>query len=260
MSNRWSPTGELTVDADWVLVDQLRSPFSFPFRIGRSGVRGVTLAQILTHEEARALYAAGDAAHDFDHVLRVAVLAETLAAAEGAEVEIVRLAAYLHDVPVDALDASGRGMRRGAHHLAAADFARALLTKHEVGNQTIEAVVHCIEAHRFRDQSITPLTLEAQCLYDADKLDSMGATGIARCFAFGGAHDSRLWTESWTDAPEIDARPCGTEYTPVHEYVYKLQRLCSTLHTESARQIGRERHAFMRNFFDQLDAEMMGRA
>jgi uncharacterized protein len=218
------------------------------------------LAQIMTQDEAQALYAAGDAAHDFDHVLRVAALAEKLAAAEGADVEIVRLAAYLHDVPVKAQDEVGRGMQRRAHHLAAADHARALLAKHKVGTQTIEAVVHCIEAHRFRDQSIAPQTLEAQCLYDADKLDSMGAIGIARCFAFGGAHDSRLWTERWTDAPEIDARPRGVEYTPVHEYVYKLQRLFSALHTESARRIGRERHAFMRDFFNQLDAEMTGLA
>ncbi len=147
-----------------------------------------------------------------------------------------------------------------AHHLAAADFARELLTRRGVGNQTIDAVVHCIEAHRFRDQSITPQTLEAQCLYDADKLDSMGAIGIARCFAFGGAHDSRLWTQPWPEAPADAAKPRGADYTPVHEYVYKLRRLLATLHTPSARRIGAQRHEFMQTYFDQLDAEMAGRA
>jgi uncharacterized protein len=219
-----------------------------------------TFSSFLSQDEARALYAAGDAAHDFDHVLRVATLAVRLAEAEGADVDIVRLAAYLHDVPVDALETSGRGMQRSAHHLAAADFARELLTRRQVGNQTIDAVVHCIEAHRFRDQSITPHTLEAQCLYDADKLDSMGAIGIARCFAFGGAHDSRLWTQPWPEAPADDDQPDGADYTPVHEYVYKLRRLLASLHTPSARRIGAERHEFMQLFFDQLDAEMIGRA
>ena len=151
-------------------------------------------------------------------------------------------------------------MARAAHHLAAADYARALLTARGLGNKTIDAVVHAIEAHRFRDQSITPATLEASCLYDADKLDSMGAIGIARCFAFGGAHGSRLWTEPWTAAPGDEAKPAGVEYTPVHEYVYKLQRLYATLHTATARAIGAQRHAFMQTFFDQLDAEMSGRS
>ncbi|MCB9140058.1 MAG: HD domain-containing protein [Caldilineaceae bacterium] len=210
---------------------------------------------MLSQSEARKLYTQGDAAHDFDHVLRVARLAEAIALAEGADVSIVRTAAYLHDVPVQ--HQNGR-MVRSAHHLAAADFARELLTARGVGNKTVDAVVHSIEAHRFRDQSITPRTLEAQCLYDADKLDSMGAIGIARAFAFAGAHDSRLWTESWSDAPADDAQPAGAEYTPVHEYVYKLSRLQATLYTATARRMGEARHAFMRTFFDRLDNEMMG--
>lgn len=215
---------------------------------------------MLSTEEARSLYVQGDAAHDFDHVARVAALAEELARQEGADVAIVRTAAYLHDVPVtlDEEDSSRRGMARRSHHLAAADFARDFLARRGVGNQTIEAVVHCIEAHRFRDQSIMPQTLEAQCLYDADKLDSMGAIGVARAFAFAGAHDSRLWTESWRSAPGHAERPRGADYTPVHEYVYKLRRLYATLHTASARRIGAQRHAFMETFFEQLDAEMNG--
>ena len=124
----------------------------------------------------------------------------------------------------------------------------------------IANVVHCIAAHRFRDQSITPTTLEARCLYDADKLDSIGAIGIARAFAFAGAHGSRLWREPWPGAPDDDAKPTGPNYTPVHEFVYKLSRIAGTLHTPTAQAIAAERHRFMCTYFDRLDAEMLGLA
>lgn len=203
----------------------------------------------LTDEEARRLYAVGDAAHDFDHVLRVTRLAIHIAQAEGADVAVVRLAALLHDVPTPNAD-------RDDHHRAAAEFARRWLSTRGLGTEAVAAVVHAIEAHRFRDQSVRPATLEAQCLYDADKLDSIGAIGVARAFAYAGAHGNRLWTEAWSATPSADAKPTGADYTPVHEYVYKLRHLLATLHTETARRLGVDRHAFMQAFFDRLDAEM----
>ncbi len=205
----------------------------------------------LTESQARQLYQQGDAAHDFDHVQRVAHLAVQIARAEGADEEVVLLAALLHDVPTT-LHATARA----AHHLAAADFAQQYLTQRGMALKRIENVVHCIAAHRFRDQSLQPQTLEAQCLYDADKLDSIGAIGVARAFAFAGAHGNRLWTEPYGATPPAEAKPSGADYTPVHEFVYKLQRLLATLHTPTARQIGEERHAFMVTFYEQLDAEM----
>jgi uncharacterized protein len=229
----------------------------------------------LTDDEARALYtllhvepdhagesvgdSVGDSAHDFDHVWRVTTMAIRLAHSEGADVTVVRLAALLHDVPVPEAGADAHS-RRHAHHLAAADYARELLTSRGMGTEQVANVVHCIEAHRFRDQSIQPQTLEAQCLYDADKLDSIGAIGIARAFAFAGAYHNRLWSEPWSAAPPDNAKPSGIHYTPVHEYVYKLRRILATLHTASARRIGDERHRFMIAFFDRLDAEMQGRS
>jgi uncharacterized protein len=205
----------------------------------------------LSESQARLLYQQGDAAHDFDHVQRVAHLAVQIARAEGADEEVVLLAALLHDVPTD-----HHATARAAHHLAAADFAQQYLTQRGMALKRIENVVHCIAAHRFRDQSLQPQTLEAQCLYDADKLDSIGAIGVARAFAFAGAHGNRLWTEPYGATPPAEAKPSGADYTPVHEFVYKLQRLLATLHTPTARQIGEERHAFMVTFHEQLDAEM----
>lgn len=209
----------------------------------------------LSEAEARELYTGDDAAHDFDHILRVTRLGERLALAEGADVEIVQIAALLHDVPVPN-DESPLGATRRTHHLAAADFARQFLLARGMATERVRNVVHCIEAHRFRDQSIQPATLEAQCLYDADKLDSIGAIGVARAFAYAGHHGNRLWTEPLSAAPPYATRPQGANYTPTHEFVYKLQQLLATLHTATAKHIGAERHTFMVTFFAQLDLEM----
>ncbi|MEM7537567.1 MAG: HD domain-containing protein, partial [Chloroflexota bacterium] len=220
----------------------------------------------LSTDEARSFYEAGDSAHDFDHVQRVTAMAVKIATAENADVTVVRLAALLHDVPVDgpiygaavsqAEKTAQQVNARLEHHMASAAFARTLLTDRQLPTTQIDAVVHAIEAHRFRDQSIQPQSLEAKCLYDADKLDSMGAIGVGRCFAYAGAYESRLWTQPWADAPPFEQRPKGTDYTPVHEFVYKLQRLLETLHTDTARQIGVQRHQFMIDFFNKLDFEL----
>ena len=209
--------------------------------------------EYLSEADARDLYQTGDSAHDFDHVLRVTQLAVRVAQAEEADVVVVRLAALLHDAPT-------AGSERRDHHMAAAEFAGAFLQTRQLEPERVDNVVHCIQAHRFRDQSVQPATLEARCLYDADKLDSMGAIGIARAFAYAGANNSRLWTEPWPSAPPFEVRPRGEDYTPVHEYVYKLQRLLATLYTPTARTIGAARHAYMAAYFDQLDAEMRGLA
>jgi uncharacterized protein len=200
---------------------------------------------------ARALYATGDAAHDFDHVLRVTRLADRIAQAEGADRTVVRLAALLHDLPVPTA-------ARSDHHRAAAAAAAHLLTTHDVPAPVVARVVHAIEAHRFRHRSTPPQTLEAQCLYDADKLDAIGAIGIGRAFAYAGAHGSRLWTAPWSAISATGLQASGPEHTPVHEYVYKLRNLSATLHTASARRLAADRHTFMARFFDQLDAEMQG--
>ncbi len=200
----------------------------------------------LSIEAVRALYGEADAAHTFDHVLRVLALAERIARAEGADLRVVRTAALLHDVERQQPD----------HHLKGAERARQLLA--EWPEPFVEAVVHAIAAHRFR-AGPEPATLEARCVFDADKLDAIGAIGVARAFAYGGRHGQRLWVPLASvdaDGPE----PSPAEYTPVHEYVRKLARLRERLCTATARQIAEERHAFMAAFYQRLEAEVAGQA
>ncbi len=200
-------------------------------------------------DRVRGLYGQGDPAHDFDHVLRVTRLAEHIAQMEGADIIVVRWAALLHDVPVP-------GGHRDHHHHIAADFAGALLAQHGLDPGRTANVVHCIRAHRFRADEVRPQTLEARCLYDADKLDSLGAIGVARTFAHAGTHGARLWTTPWRAIAPAGPRPTAPNYTPVHEFVYKLRRLGDTLLTATGRALARERQATMQAFFDALDREM----
>jgi uncharacterized protein len=216
---------------------------NFPSRVG--GERGGAMIEI---EEARQYYTDSDAAHDFDHVLRVLVLAERIGQAEGAAMDIVRAAALLHDVARAEQERSGI-----CHAKAGAERARQILAGHPADK--VEAVAQAIASHRFRDK-VVPKTLEAKVLYDADKLDAIGAIGIARAYAMAGKRGQRLWAES--PAGSL-TKSQSTDYTPVHELTLKLSRLKDALFTATARQIAEERHRYMVEFFARLEEEVHGK-
>lgn len=206
----------------------------------------------LTIEQARALYSKADSVHDFDHIVRVLRLAERIGRAEGADLSVVRTAALLHDWGRAEAQAEGAD-----HAKVAASRSRDFLAGEEV--VWIEAVVHAIAAHRFRTRP-EPETLEAQVLFDADKLDAIGAIGVARAFAYGGAHGQRLWAAR----ERVDLARWQAEgddpgaHTPVHEFVVKLSRIKERLFTETGRAIAEDRHRYMAQFYQRLDAEVLG--
>jgi uncharacterized protein len=208
----------------------------------------------LTIEDARALYGDADSVHDFDHILRVLALAERIAGVEGADRWVVRTAALLHDWGRAEAQASGRN-----HAEAAAERARDFLREQGEEELRASAVVHAILAHRFRADP-DPETLEAKVLFDADKLDAIGAVGVARAFAYGGAHQQRLWASRDTvdEARWLAEGDDPEQHTPVHEFVVKLSRLKDQLYTGEGRRIAVARHAYMAAFYDQLDAEVRG--
>ena len=209
---------------------------------------------MLTIELARTLYPAdADSAHDFDHVLRVVAMADRIAQAEGAEREVVRAAALLHDIGLDE--------GRAGHEISAANRATEILREHGYDEGFCNAVAHAIESHRFRSGPL-PQTLEAQVLFDADKLDAIGAIGVARAFAFGGHRGQKLWGEVPPDYTEqldgSDADP--RRHTSVHEFHVKLSKIKERMFTATGKQIAAERHAFMVKFYEQLDREVKGAA
>ncbi len=208
----------------------------------------------LSVDEARVLYEEADSVHDFDHILRVLRLVERIGKSEGADLDVLRPAALLHDW--GRLEAESMSLD---HAVEAAARTRVLLEERGEIRQRIDAVAHAIAAHRFRSDP-KPKTLEAQVLFDADKLDAIGAIGIARVFAYGGAHRQRLWAPR--DAVDVARwRKVGDDparHTAVHEFVVKLSRIRARLYTESGRVIAEDRHRFMVDFFQRLDAEVLG--
>ena len=208
---------------------------------------------IITIEQARRLYSDQDPVHDFDHILRVLALAERIGVAEGAEMDVLRAAALLHDVGRDEAHSVGQD-----HAVYAATRARELLAG--AASDKVEAVIEAILAHRFR-AGPPPKSLEGRVLFDADKLDAIGAIGVARAFAYSGRAGKRLWAPVSDDY--LDRWRKGVadpdEHTAVHEFVVKLGQLKERLFTATGQRIAEERHAMMVAFFERLADEVAGR-
>jgi len=208
---------------------------------------------MITIEQARQRYQGNDPTHDFNHILRVTAMAERIAALEGADSAIVRAAALLHDISrLDDTDLVMNADPETDHAVLAARAVRQLLADEPPA--FVDAVAHCIEAHRFRND-IEPTTIEARSLFDADKLDSIGAIGVARAFAYAGTLGNPLWG----DIPDGYApEKRDKTHTPRHEFEMKLKHVRDRLYTASGKRIAEERHAFMVAFFDQMAAEVRG--
>lgn len=202
---------------------------------------------MISIEEARRYYQEAESSHDFDHVLRVLALAERIARVEGGDLEVVRAAALLHDIARAEEEAA-----EADHALMGAERAREILAGHPP--EKVEAVATAIASHRFRSGP-PPATPEARALFDADKLDALGAIGIARAYAHAGARGQRLWAPPDVAAAQGDGTP---EHTPVHEFVLKLSRLPAVMTTPTGRAMAEERYAFMVRFFARLEAELHG--
>jgi uncharacterized protein len=203
---------------------------------------------------ARAWYEENDPVHGFDHVLRVLHMAERLGRELGADIEILHAAALLHD-------ASGahpaEGDEREAHEQSSADFAREILEAEGWEEDRIEAVLHCIRAHRFRGQE-RPQTLEAQILFDADKLDVNGAFGIARTIGYALQAGEPIFAEPSQRFLESGEEEPGEPHSAYHEYLFKLRHIRDRLFTEPAQRIAESRHRLLTTFFEQLASEARG--
>lgn len=206
-----------------------------------------------------------DPCHDIFHLDRVARTARTLAALEGADAEVVECAAYVHD-----LDRAGE-----KEPLVA---ARVHLAAVGVRSPLIERVLEVVERHKdksFEAKGVRERSREAEVLSDADKLEAIGAIGIARAFSYGGLKGRALWDgapqgEAWeelTPAALIQALAqrerdkayvSGAGGSTIDHFFQKLLRLRGDFVTPTAKRLAAERHAFLESFLAQFFAEWQG--
>jgi uncharacterized protein len=190
--------------------------------------------------------------HDWEHTLRVHRLCRHIGPIEGADMLVVEAAAFLHDIGRPLQDAS-----RGSvcHALKGAEMAGPILAALPLSEACRQNIVHCVRAHRFRDGH-HPATIEAKVLFDADKLDAIGAVGVARAYLFAGElgaclHNAQVHPEQ--------SRPYSRNDTGYREYVVKLSKIKERMLTAEGRRLAMERHGFMATFFERFLEEYEGK-
>ena len=199
-----------------------------------------------------------DAAHDYDHLARTMTLAESIQAREGGDLTTIQAAVALHDI----------GQAREAHHggdhaLIGASMAAELLTGTPFPQESIPAVQQAIREHRMTG-GLTPRTLEGRILYDADKIDCLGAIGIGRLYIITGRYNQKVYSPVPGDIVEpidpvlirsLRRRP---DYSPSIEFQLLFANLPDRMTTPTGRELAHERYAFMEMFFTRLRKEVQG--
>lgn len=208
----------------------------------------------LTLADARQWYPPDDEVHGFGHIQRVYRMCQRIGPQEGADMEVLLTAALLHD-------AQGSHPAEGSrddHHLRSAEFAGQILAARGWPEERIQAVQRCIRAHRFRQRSL-PQSLEARVLFDADKLDVLGAVGVVRALAYAFQAGTPAYAQpSGQFLSEGKTLP-GEAHSAYHEYLFKLKSISARLLTPSAREIAKGRQTFLNAFFEALSDEMLGK-
>lgn len=191
---------------------------------------------------------ASDVAHDEGHVKRVVASAKRLAEAEGADLAVVLPAAWLHDCVAIAKNSP---QRSSASRLAA-DRAGAFLRAAGYPMEHIPAIEHAIEAHSFSAR-VAPQTLEAKVVQDADRLEALGAVGIARTLITGGANGTPFYDFA---EPFPVTRAADDRTSIIDHFFTKLLTLAETMQTAAGRAAAQQRAEFLRQFLTQLGSEI----
>lgn len=201
-------------------------------------------------------------AHNLDHVLRVYNLCVYLSKYEkNADIDILYPAALLHDIArvKESTDKTGSI----DHAVLGSEISEDILIKMDYSQESIDKIKHCIITHRFRSGN-EPQTIEAKILFDADKLDSIGAIGIARCFMLSGQFGQRIHIDmSLDDYLKSNSVENGrlkdiSKHSPFIEYEMKFKKIPGRLYTEKGREVAKERIIYMDNFFEKLRNEIDG--
>jgi uncharacterized protein len=206
-------------------------------------------------------------AHDLAHVWRVFDLCQRLAMDErDVDITVLQLASLLHDIARVREDTDDTGMTD--HARLGADMAAPILRDAGYSEAVIQHVCSCIATHRFRGNAV-PESIEAKLLFDADKLDSLGAVGIARAYMLAARYGEAIYSDEDPDAyvarNHVGGKAEGriktlSDHTPNLEFEIAFKRIPDRLFTPQAHAIATSRLAAMQKYFDELKQELDGTA
>ena len=191
-----------------------------------------------------------EAGHDFWHILRVLKLSEKIAEKEGGNLLIIRLGALLHDI-ADAKFHQG-------DETIGPQIAREYLQSQNISNSIIEPVIKIIENISFKNsfEGQTYTSLELQIIQDADRLDAIGAIGIARAFIYGGYKNNPIYDPEMKPNLNMDKKTYKKgNTTTINHFYEKLLKLKDMMNTPTGKQIAEDRHRFMLQFLEQFYRE-----
>ncbi len=205
--------------------------------------------------------------HDFSHIMRVYNLCITIAKHENnVDLEVLKIAALLHDIARKEEDLNSSG--KVDHAILGAERAEKILRRLGFDKSKISNIKHCIVSHRYRGTN-KPETIEAKILFDADKLDSIGAIGVARSFCWQGENKAQIYSkvplkkyikENLAGAKSNGKIKDKSKHSANIEFETKLRHIPEKLYTEKAKEIAKERMRFMEEFFERLKKETEGKA
>lgn len=191
-----------------------------------------------------------EAGHDWFHTERVWKLANQIARTEDCNQTVVQLAALLHDI-------ADPKFHNGDENLAL-QISRDFLESEAVNHTIIEQVLFIIKHLSFKNRGEAPaeLPLELKIVQDADRLDAIGAIGIARTFNFGGYKNNLMYDPDIPPKLNMDKEAYKkSNGTTINHFYEKLLLLKDLMHTQKARSMAEERHAFMQTFLHQFYKE-----
>jgi uncharacterized protein len=201
---------------------------------------------------------AEDAAHDFDHLVRVIAIAESIQKREGGDLPSIWAAVAFHDI------GQVRECRHGGDHaLIGAEMAANALSNTSFPQYSIPEVQQAIRDHRMTGAT-TPQTLEGRILYDADKIDCLGAVGIGRLYCITGRYNQKVYSPVPTDLVKpVDPLTVRrlrrlADYSPSIEFQLLFQDLPARMATITGRELAIERYNYMADFFKRLQNEVVG--
>lgn len=189
--------------------------------------------------------------HDYFHTLRVYKMAARIAEQENANLMTVQLAALLHDVD---------DIKLSPETYENKDKAAAFLRKHNISEEMIKTIRNIIEEVSFKGtDSVAPETIEGKCVQDADRLDAIGAIGIARTFAYGGSHNRIIHDPDIKPLVNMNADKYQSHIsTSINHFYEKLFQLKELMNTDTAKKIAEQRENYMKTYISEFLDEWDG--